>query len=213
MTSARVSTKCRIVFDASAKTKSGKSLNDCLLPGPPLQQKITAVELRFRQRPVALIGDCKKMFLQVQVDPKDRPFLRFLWVDPQDPTAKLRVFQFKTLIFGATDSPFQAISCFQRLVKDRKDLGNMNRLDERVCDTIVRDTYVDDITTGGDDVADAYNVYKGITNFLARPTSKFTNGRRTLPPYLIKYLKVTALPLASRRMARSSKVMTRPPWG
>ena len=110
----RISTKCRIVFDASAKTKSGKSLNDCLLPGPPLQQKIAAVELRFRRRPVALIGDCKKMFLQVLVDPVDRPYLRFLWIDPDDPKATLKVFQFKTLIFGATDSPFQAISCFQR---------------------------------------------------------------------------------------------------
>ena len=44
----RVSMKCRIVFDASAKTHSGFSLNDSLLPGPPLQQAIVAVELRFR---------------------------------------------------------------------------------------------------------------------------------------------------------------------
>ena len=36
----RVSTKCWV---ASAKTATGKSLNDCLLPGPPLQQQIAAV--------------------------------------------------------------------------------------------------------------------------------------------------------------------------
>ena len=45
-----VSTKCRVVMDASAKTATGKSLNDCLLPGPPLQQQIAAVELSFRVR-------------------------------------------------------------------------------------------------------------------------------------------------------------------
>ena len=163
----RISTKCRVVFDASAKTKSGKSLNDCLLPGPPLQQKIAAVELRFRRRPVALIGDCKKMFLQVQVDPADRPFLRFLWIDPQDPTATLKVYQFKTLIFGATDSPFQAISCFQRLVTQLKGRGNLTNIEKRVCETILRDTYVDDITTGGESAVDAFNMYQGVTNLLA----------------------------------------------
>ena len=53
----RVSTKCRIVFDASAKTPSGFWLNDSLLPGLTLQQAIVAVELRFRTNKIALIGD------------------------------------------------------------------------------------------------------------------------------------------------------------
>ena len=155
--SKRVSTKCRVVMDASAKTGNGKSLNDCLLPGPPLQQQIVAVELRFRSRRIALIGDCKKMFLQIEVDPKDRPFLRFLWHDPDDVQATPKVYQFKTLIFGATDSPFQAISCFRRLVADRRRRGDLTALENRVCDTIERDTYVDDVTTGGDTVEDALN--------------------------------------------------------
>ena len=116
----RVSTKCQVVMDASAKTATGKSLNDCLLPRPPLQQQIAAVELRFRRRKVALIGDCKKMFLQVQVYPDDRHFLRFLWHDPDDIHAVPQVYQFQTLIFVPTDSPFQAISCFQRLVANRR---------------------------------------------------------------------------------------------
>ena len=71
----RVSTKCRIVFDASAKTPSGFSLNDSLLPGPPLQQAIVAVELRFRTNKIALIGDISKMFLQIEVDSIDRQYL------------------------------------------------------------------------------------------------------------------------------------------
>ena len=60
------------------------------------------------------------MFLQVLIHPDDRPFLRFLWHDPDDVHAVPQVYQFRTLIFGATDSPFQAISCFQRLVADRR---------------------------------------------------------------------------------------------
>ncbi len=110
----RVSTKCRVVMDASAKTAMGKSLNDCLLPGPPLQQQIAAVELRFRRQKVALIGDCKKMFLQVQVHPDDRPFLRFLWHDPDDVHAVPQVYQFRTLIFGATDSAVSGYLMFPK---------------------------------------------------------------------------------------------------
>jgi len=40
--------KIRVVFDASARTPSGKSLNDLVLTGPKLQNDITDVLLRFR---------------------------------------------------------------------------------------------------------------------------------------------------------------------
>ena len=62
--------------------------------GPPLQQQIAAVELRFLRRKVALIGDCKKMFLQVHVHPNDRHFLRFHWHDPDEVHAVPQVYQF-----------------------------------------------------------------------------------------------------------------------
>ena len=180
----RVTTKCRVVMDASAKTPSGKSLNDCLLPGPPLQQQIVAVELRFRRRAVALIGDCKKMFLQIEVHPVDRPFLRFLWHDPDDMQAVPKVYQFRTLIFGAADSPFQAISCFQRLVSDLKQRGNLTNLEKRVCETILNDTYVDDVTTGGDDVEEAYSMYTGLTKVMARAHFKIHKWATNSPELL-----------------------------
>ena len=33
-------TKLRVVYDASVKSESGFSLNDCLEKGPPLQNKL-----------------------------------------------------------------------------------------------------------------------------------------------------------------------------
>ena len=47
---ARVSNKCRIVFDASAKSGNKKSLNDNLVCGPALQLSILAIEVRFRTK-------------------------------------------------------------------------------------------------------------------------------------------------------------------
>ena len=38
------------------------------------------VLVRFRQHKVALVGDIQKAFLQIEVNPEDRNYLRFLWV-------------------------------------------------------------------------------------------------------------------------------------
>ena len=180
----RATTKCRVVFDASAKSGNGKSLNDCLLAGPALQQNIAAVELRFRTRKVALVGDCQKMFLQIGVEVQDRDYLRFLWKDPMDTQAEPKVYRFTTLAFGTTDAPFLAISSLQRLVKDKMADPNITEVEKLVCSTIKRDTYVDDITTGGKDVNEALAVYKGMTSMLGSAGFKIrkwaTNSKELL---------------------------------
>ena len=47
-------TKLRVVFDASAKTTSGHSLNDCLLINPKLQDDLFNILVRFRIFKVAM---------------------------------------------------------------------------------------------------------------------------------------------------------------
>ena len=117
----RQTTKCRVVFDGSAKTSTGKSLNDCLLAGPALQQNLVAIELRFRMKKVGLVGDCAKMFLQIGMRKEDRDYLRFLWKDPTDSKAEPKTYRFTTMVFGTTDAPFQAISTLQRLARETLD--------------------------------------------------------------------------------------------
>ena len=67
----RVTTKVRVVFDAVAK-HDGKSLNDAIWPGPKLQRDLVDVLTRFRRAPVALSADISEMFLQVELQDKDR---------------------------------------------------------------------------------------------------------------------------------------------
>ncbi|XP_065094858.1 uncharacterized protein LOC135715573 [Ochlerotatus camptorhynchus] len=57
------STKCRLVFDASAKlSPSELSLNDVLQVGPVVQNDLHHIALRFRKFKVAITGDISKMY-------------------------------------------------------------------------------------------------------------------------------------------------------
>jgi len=55
-------TKIRAVFDASAKTSTGISLNDTLLVGPTVHSSLVNVLLRFRLHRVALTADASKVY-------------------------------------------------------------------------------------------------------------------------------------------------------
>ncbi|XP_042240041.1 uncharacterized protein LOC121878115 [Homarus americanus] len=69
--------KVQIVFDcAAAFTKT--SLNNQVLQGPDLNNKLIGVLKRFRQEPIALMADIEAMFHQVKVNPEHRDTLRFL---------------------------------------------------------------------------------------------------------------------------------------
>ena len=70
--------KLRVVFDCSAKHQN-ESLNDHLLTGPDLLNNLTGVLHRFREHPVAIVGDIERMFNQFHVNEEHRDYLRFLW--------------------------------------------------------------------------------------------------------------------------------------
>ena len=55
-------TKVRAVFDASAKSSTGVSLNDTLLVGPTIHPPLINVLLRFRSHRIALTADVSKMY-------------------------------------------------------------------------------------------------------------------------------------------------------
>ena len=63
----RATTKYRVVFDSSAKTYDGQSLNSCLLKGPKLQPDLGHVLIRFRCHRVGIMADIKRMFLHIKL--------------------------------------------------------------------------------------------------------------------------------------------------
>ena len=127
-------TKVRIAFDASCKDKqSGISLDQCLHKGPSLTPLIFNILLRFRAGNIVLVGDIERAFLNVQIHPEDRDSLRFLWVASiHNKESHIKVYRFKTVVFGVSSSPFLLNLYILRSLYD--NLCQTNQI-ARICTT------------------------------------------------------------------------------
>ena len=66
-----LATKIRTVFDDSAKTYTGISLNDTLMVGPTVLSSLVDILMCFRQPEVAIITDVSKMYRAVALTQSD----------------------------------------------------------------------------------------------------------------------------------------------
>lgn len=122
--------KLRVVFDGSF---GQPSLNDVLMTGPNLLTVIPVCLTAFRLFPIPVTSDIEKAFLQIQIEPPDREFLRFIHNETD--------YRFCRLPFGLTSSP-AVLNSSLRLLYDSFEARypeTVRRL--RYC------TYVDDVVT------------------------------------------------------------------
>ena len=68
---------------------------------PCLNPELYNLLLQFRAYPIAIIGDIEKVYLQINVDEKDRHLLRFLWFKNllNEHPVELCKYQFTRVIF------------------------------------------------------------------------------------------------------------------
>ena len=135
----RSTTKIRVVFDASSKTTSGKSLNDVLMVGPVIQHELIDILLRFRQHAYVMTADIVKMYRQISVDPRDRDFQRIVW--RSDANVHPISYRLNTLTYGTGPASFIATRCLAQLA-----IENAISFPE-ASEIIKRDFYVDDLIT------------------------------------------------------------------
>ncbi|XP_015118462.1 uncharacterized protein LOC107042095 [Diachasma alloeum] len=151
-------TKVRVVFDASAKTSTGISLNDTLLVGPTIQNTIFEQVLRFRTHRYVITADIEKMYRQILVHPDDRQFQKVLW--PYQ--GNLRTFQLNTVTFGTAAAPFLAVRTIQQLARDEAhDFPRASKL-------LLRDFYVDDFISGADSLDELLTIRDEMIALLSR---------------------------------------------
>ncbi|XP_055614978.1 uncharacterized protein LOC129761287 [Toxorhynchites rutilus septentrionalis] len=128
-------TKCRVVFDASAKV-SGLSLNDVMMTGPTVQSDLLSIIIRFRKFRYVLSADVAKMYRQILMDPAFSSLLRIFWrKSPQD---RLRVLELTTVTYGTAAAPFLATRALLQLARDEQTKFPL------ASEALAKNFYVDD---------------------------------------------------------------------
>ena len=156
------STKIRPVFDASAPSYNGVSLNNCMETGPALQPHLVDVLLRFRRWPIAVCADITKAFLQIEVQSGDRDVHRFLWSDG----GRVRCLRFTRVPFGNSCSPFllNATIAHHLLMFD----------DSVAVRELATNMYVDDLITGADSEEAACELFEDARAVLSKASMVLT---------------------------------------
>lgn len=146
------------MFDASAKTNNGTSLNDLLMTGPTIQPGLIAHLIRFRTYNYVVTADIEKMYRLVILHEEDRRYQRILW--RRD--GVVATFQLNTLTFGVSSSPFLAIRTIQKLADDELSTYPI------AAKVIKSHLYVDDLLTGAETIDETRAVRDELIALLAR---------------------------------------------
>jgi hypothetical protein len=155
---ASTTTKLRVVFDASAKSRNGVSLNDVLMVGPTIQDKLFSHLIRFRTYKYVITADIEKMYLQVLLHDSDRRYQRILW--RRD--GNVETYQINKLAFGVSSSPFLAIRVLQRLADDEAHAY------PTAAQVIKSHLYVDDLLSGANSIEEARKIRDEVIALLSR---------------------------------------------
>ncbi|XP_055681881.1 uncharacterized protein LOC129789254 [Lutzomyia longipalpis] len=154
-------TKLRVVFDASARTKpTNVSLNDILAIGPTIQQDLVSTLLKFRTYRYAFAADIEKMYRQVSVALPDRDYQLILWRDSIQEA--IRTYRLTTVTYGTACAPYLATRVLQQIALDNeKDFPEASH-------AIQMGFYMDDLLYGADTVESAMQLMHDIHAILAR---------------------------------------------
>ena len=153
-------TKIRAVFDASAKSSSGVSLNDTLLVGPTVCSSLLDVLLRFRFHRVALTTDVSRMYRAVELAPSDRDLHRFVW--RKDPGEQLRDYRMTRVTFGVSASSFAAN------MSVKQNALNLALEYPQAAVAVEKSFYVDDGLTGANSIEEAIELQKQLQDLFSK---------------------------------------------
>ena len=151
-------TKTRVVFDGSAKTSNGLSLNDILQVGPTVQPDLYSIILQFRTHQVCFTADIAKMYRQIKVHPQDRDLQRILWrYSTEEP---LQEYNLTTVTYGTSSAPYLATRCLKKLADDNKVQY------PRASEVLSNHFYVDDLLSGTSSLKEAIKLQQDLTSLL-----------------------------------------------
>lgn len=151
-------TALRVVYNASAKTSSNKSLNDFMYTGPNLQQDLQFLIIKWRQYQYAFTADIEKMFRQIWVHSDDQALQKIIWRD--NPSQKLQEYQLTTVTYGTKAAPFLAMMTLRQLAEDERDKF------PEAAKVIEESFYMDDLVHGASSLSTAQRLQQDLIDLL-----------------------------------------------
>ncbi|XP_046810810.1 uncharacterized protein LOC124420759 [Lucilia cuprina] len=152
-----LTTKLRVVFDASAKTTNGKSLNDVMYTGPRLQKDIFDIILKWRLWRYVMMADVEKMYRQVRVAEEDQKYQHILW--RKNNNELIKEYKLTTITYGTASAPFLAVRALF-YIADTCPIPEIKNI-------IKEDFYMDDLITGADTIKQCKYIQHSVLNHLA----------------------------------------------
>ena len=143
-------TKLRVVFDASAKTATGVSLNDLFLVGPTVHSTLIDILLRFRLHRIALTTDVSKMYRAIKLTDTDKDLYRIAW--RKSPDKPLVDYHMTRVTFGVAASSFAANMSVKQNAHDYA-------AEYPLAAQAVEKSYVDNGLTGADSIEEAIELH------------------------------------------------------
>ena len=155
--------KLRVVFDCAARFQD-VALNDKVLQGPDLTNRLLGILMRFREHPIAISADIEAMFHQVRVAEEHRDYLRFLWWPEGDTDKPAEMYRMTVHLFGGTWSPSVCTFALRQTARDAQGQG----FDPDVIEAVERDFYVDDYLKSVKTVTEAKKMVTDVPKLLAQ---------------------------------------------
>lgn len=155
-----LTTKLRVVFNASSLTSNFTSLNSHLLTEPKLQPELFTILSQWRAYKFVYCADIARMYRQILVHPANVNYQRILW--KLDPEARLDEYKLMTLTYGMACAPYIALRVIQQLAHDDGHLFPMGK------QILHRFMYVDDCLFGANDEPTIKQMRHELCDLLAR---------------------------------------------
>ena len=141
-------------------TIDGSKMSRFVGKGPKIIANLFKLCVKFRSKPYVVTTDLMKMYDAISLRDQDRPFLRFLHRDLENPNSEIEVLQYNSISMGLPDSVFLAIMTLHKLAELAKDHN------ETVHNIIKEYFYLDDLVISFDTVKEAIDIIPKLNNFL-----------------------------------------------
>ncbi|KAK9712066.1 Reverse transcriptase (RNA-dependent DNA polymerase) [Popillia japonica] len=148
----------RVVFDGSATTTTGWSLNDLQYTGPSIINGIFKILITIRQYKFLVTADVAKMYRQIWIHPDDRCLQKIFWRNNEN--EEPRLYTLNTVTYGTSSAPFLAIRCLQQAAYENQHIF------PEASQVILDNFYVDDLITGFNSEHDAVRICQQVSYVL-----------------------------------------------